>query len=168
MTTASPVLNLACRRPPAFPGRGAGARRRNSGGGDGTAKSRQPHYRSSRRHRHPITSSSPTAEPSAALPQVGLESPPRWPLVHARAVAAIVDCILNRRDAQKVVGPYRYTRSSPFYQASPLAVAGDAAMGSNLVVAGAAAMSTTLSVTGATALSGTLAVTGANTSSNAF
>lgn len=99
--------------------------------GGAFAKSRQPQHRSSS-SRHPIaavagTSSSPQAEPEpplTALPPVDLESPPRWPLVHARAVAAIVESILNRRDAQKVVGPDSAT-----------AVAGTASLEFTLVVA---------------------------------
>ena len=37
------------------------------------------------------------------LPPVGLDAPPRWDLVHARAVSATAEILMYRRDAQKVL-----------------------------------------------------------------
>ena len=34
---------------------------------------------------------------------MGLEAPPRWDLVHARAVSAAAEILMHRRDAQKVL-----------------------------------------------------------------
>ena len=37
------------------------------------------------------------------MPPVDPNAPPRWDLVHARAVAALAEIFANRRDAQKIV-----------------------------------------------------------------
>ena len=44
-----------------------------------------------------------TSETRSRLPPVGLDAPPRWDLVHARAVSAAAEILMHRRDAQKVL-----------------------------------------------------------------
>lgn len=44
-----------------------------------------------------------TRETRSRLPPVGLDAPPRWDLVHARAVSAAAEILMHRRDAQKVL-----------------------------------------------------------------
>ena len=44
-----------------------------------------------------------TRETRSRLPPVGLDAPPRWDLVHARAVSAVAEILMHRRDAQKVL-----------------------------------------------------------------